>query len=83
MSPEGSHEFGPLSTLASAKEYVNTGSVLLGQHNPASSHGQRQSKKEYNAHIAAEAKQGNYGPLILSLVVMGIVALVIELAKNG
>lgn len=83
LSSEGEHDFGPVTTLASAKEYVTTGSVPLGQHDSGSSHGRRQSKKEYNAYLAAEVKKGNYAPLILSLLAMGAVALIIELAKQS
>lgn len=83
LTSEGKHDFGPVTTLVSAKEYVTTGSVHLGQHSPASRHGRRQSRKEYNAYLASEAKQGNYGPLILTLLAMGVVALLIELVKQS
>lgn len=67
---EGNIDFGPVPTLASAKQYVTTGTVPLAQHNTGSKHGRRQSKKEFNAYLAAEAKNGNPVPAILWMIVM-------------
>ena len=72
---EGNHDFGPLITLALAKEYVTTGNISLGQHNLGSKHGQHQSKKEFNAYLAAEAKNGNYVPVIIWFSVMFVIAI--------
>lgn len=73
VAEDGSHDFGPLTTLAAAKEYVQTGIAPLGQHNSASSHGRKQAKKEFNAYLASEAKDGNYAPAILySAVVLAL-----------
>ncbi|WP_240645376.1 hypothetical protein [Vibrio mediterranei] len=78
----GSHDFGPVPTLAAAKSYVSTGSVPLRDHNTASKHGRRQSKKEFNAHLAAEAKNGNPLPAILwVLVLIGLTFLFTALGK--
>ncbi|SBS28873.1 hypothetical protein MSP8886_01344 [Marinomonas spartinae] len=66
----GGHDFGPVTTLSAAKEYVQTGISSVGQHNPGSAYGKRQSKKEFNAYLASEAKQGNYGPIILYTVII-------------
>ena len=71
LNADGSHDFGPLPTLKSAKEYVGTGTISGGQHNLSTSYGRRQSKREFNSYLAAEAKNGNYGPLILWFVVVG------------
>ncbi len=68
LNGEGKHDFGPVTTLAAAKEYVTLGSSLLGQHNINSAYGRSQTKKEYNAFLAAEAKQGNYLPLFIAII---------------
>jgi hypothetical protein len=83
LTGEGKHDFGPVTTLASAKEYVTSGSVHIGQHNPASRHGRKQGRKEYNAYLASEAKRGNYAPLVLTILAMAVVAFLIELAKQS
>ncbi|ONF44572.1 hypothetical protein BTO32_06230 [Marinobacter lutaoensis] len=83
LTGEGKHDFGPVTTLASAKEYVRSGSVHVGQHNPASRYGRKQGRKEYNAYLASEAKQGNYAPLILTVLAMAVVAFLIELARQS
>ena len=75
INTEGSHDLGPVPTLASAKEYVTQGAISLGKHKINSKHGQRQSKKEFNAYLASEAKNGNYAPLIISLIVMFVAAI--------
>ena len=69
----GSHDFGPVSTLAAAKQYVEYGTTPLGQHNISTSHGRRQSRKEFNAYLAAEAKNRNLLPLVLWLVFLCII----------
>ncbi|MEG1226941.1 MAG: hypothetical protein RSD83_20465 [Hafnia sp.] len=45
VDANGAHDFGPVPTLAAAKEYVESGTVPLRQHNFSTSHGRRQSKK--------------------------------------
>ncbi|HHG3224531.1 TPA: hypothetical protein ACPVYE_000989 [Vibrio parahaemolyticus] len=45
LTANGSHDFGPVPTLASAKQYVESGTTPLGQHNLSTKHGRRQSKK--------------------------------------
>ncbi|MGF1687896.1 hypothetical protein L4C36_14585 [Photobacterium japonica] len=70
ISESGSHDFGPVTTLNAAKQYVETGTSPIGQHNLSSSHGRRQSKKEFNAYLAAEAKNGNPFPAILWMIVV-------------
>ncbi|MCZ8502216.1 hypothetical protein BCU98_03540 [Vibrio splendidus] len=73
ISSEGKNELGPLSTLNAAKQYVSSGSVPLGQHNLGSSHGRRQSKKEFNSYLASEAQNGNPGPAILWVVILFVI----------
>ncbi|EOJ0060497.1 hypothetical protein ACWKM5_004157 [Cronobacter turicensis] len=65
IDANGAHDFGPVPTLAAAKQYVESGTVPLGQHNYSTRHGRRQSKKEFNAYLASEAKNGNLIPVIL------------------
>jgi hypothetical protein len=72
LNSESGHDFGPVPTLASAKEYVINGTVSLSEHNQSAKHGRRQSKKEFNAYLASEAKNGNYEPAIIWFVVMFI-----------
>ena len=78
----GAHDFGPVTTLAAAKQYVESGTVPLGQHNFSTTHGRRQSKKEFNAHLASEAKNGNPMPAILWIIVLCIIGGVV-LAVRG
>lgn len=33
LDANGSHDFGPVPTLAAAKQYVESGTTPLGQHN--------------------------------------------------
>ncbi|WP_112480379.1 hypothetical protein [Vibrio variabilis] len=82
LNSAGKHEFGPVSTLKAAKQYVETGTTPIGQHNLASKHGRRRSKKEFNAYLASEAKNGNPEPMILYMVVLFIVCLVIFLIRG-
>ena len=73
LKADGGHDFGPVTTLAAAKLYVNGEAPPLGQHNLGSSYGRSKSKKEFNAYLAGEAKRGNYGPIVLwFLVIIGI-----------
>ncbi|MEC4725603.1 hypothetical protein HWQ46_08630 [Shewanella sp. D64] len=65
LNSEQKHDFGPLPTLAAAKQYVTNGTTPIGEHNLASNHGRRQSKKEFNAYLASEAENGNLGPAII------------------
>lgn len=70
LNHDGNHDFGPLPTFAAAKEYVTTGSVTPKPiHNPTS-YSKKQSKKQFNAYIASEAKRGNKGPLIIYIILM-------------
>lgn len=82
ITAEGKADFGPLPSLVAAKEYVNTGSTPLGQHNTGSAYGRRQSKKEFNAYLASEAQKGNYGPAILWMLLMGAVCLFFYLVRG-
>lgn len=82
VSEEGEIDFGPVTTLAAAKEYVAYGNVPMGQHNTATAYGRRQSKKEYSAYLAAETKKGNYGPLIISLLVFFVVFILMLLIRG-
>ncbi|NOU53149.1 hypothetical protein HG263_21855 [Pseudoalteromonas sp. JBTF-M23] len=70
LKSDGNTDFGPLPTLASAKEYVTVGTVSAGNHNLASKYGRRQSKKAFNAYLASEAKNGNPGPLLIYILVI-------------
>jgi hypothetical protein len=70
LNSEQQHDFGPLPTLASAKQYVTDGTTPIGEHKLTSKHGRRQSKKEFNAYLASEAKNGNPGPAILYILAM-------------
>jgi hypothetical protein len=70
LNNDGGHDFGPLPTLASGKDYVINGTVSLTEHNLSTKHGRRQSKKEFNGYLASEAKNGNYEPIIIWIIVM-------------
>ena len=70
LNSDQQQDFGPLPTLAAAKQYVNSGTTPLGEHNLASIHGRQQSKKELIAHLASETENGNSGPAILYVLVM-------------
>ncbi|MBQ4860349.1 hypothetical protein J8L98_01425 [Pseudoalteromonas sp. MMG013] len=74
--------FGPLPTLKTAKQYVSEGTVYGSQHNYRTSHGRRQSKKEFNAYLAAEAKNGNPGPLILYIIVLIVICSFFAIVQN-
>ncbi|OCH15300.1 hypothetical protein A6E03_14070 [Aliivibrio sp. 1S128] len=78
----GSHEFGPVTTLNAAKQYVANGSVPVESHNLSSSYGRRQSKKEFNSYLATEAKNGNPEPLILWVVILCVVCLVVVVVRG-
>lgn len=82
VDANGAHDFGPVPTLAAAKQYVESGTVPLGQHNFSTTHGRRQSKKEFNAYLASEAKNGNPMPAILWIIVLCIIGGVV-LAVRG
>ncbi|QUM75862.1 hypothetical protein HWV00_06270 [Moritella sp. 24] len=73
LNSEQEHDLGPLPTLSAAKQYVTDGKTPLGEHNMASSHGRRQSKKEFNAYLASEVKNGNSGPAILYFLAMAAI----------
>ena len=75
LKSDGNADFGPLPTLATAKEYVTAGTTSVGKHNLASKHGRRQSKKEFNAYLAAEAKNGNSGPFIIYILIMVVICI--------
>ena len=70
LNSEQQHDFGPLSTLAAAKQYVTSGTTPISEYNLASNHRRRQSKKEFNAYLASETKNGNPSPAILYVLVM-------------
>lgn len=74
VDANGSYDFGPVPTLAAAKQYVESGTTPLGQHSHSTNYGRRQSKKEFNAYLASEAKNGNPMPAILWVIVFCIVA---------
>ncbi|EPL6889713.1 MULTISPECIES: hypothetical protein [Klebsiella pneumoniae complex] len=78
----GSHEFGPVPSLTAAKQYVESGTILTTKHNLSTNHGRRQSRKEFNAYLAAEAKNGNPMPAILWIVVLCVICGVV-LAFRG
>ena len=82
VNNDGQHEFGPVPTLTIAKEYVQTGQVSLGHHSLASKHGRRQSKKEFNAYLAAEAKSGNYAPAVIWFSIMIILGILFTYLQN-
>lgn len=82
VDANGAHDFGPIPTLAAAKHYVEFGTVLLGQHDFSTTHSRRQSKKEFNAYLASEAKNGNPMPAILWVIVLCIICGVV-LAVRG
>ncbi|WP_280526487.1 hypothetical protein [Enterovibrio norvegicus] len=73
LNANGSHDFGPVPTLNSAKQYVETGTTPLAQHNRSSQYGRGQSKKEFNTYLASEAKNGNPLPIILWFIVLFII----------
>ncbi|EGQ9167605.1 hypothetical protein F7U82_25650 [Vibrio parahaemolyticus] len=73
LTANGSHDFGPVPTLASAKQYVESETTPLGQHNLSTKHGRRQSKKAFNSYLASEVKNGNPMPAILWFIVLFIV----------
>jgi hypothetical protein len=70
LNSDGGHDFGPLPTLASGKNYVINGTVSLTEHNLISKHGRQQSKKEFNAYLTSETKNGNYEPIIIWIIMM-------------
>jgi len=82
VNSEGEPNFGPVPTLGSAKEYVNTGLTPIGQHNLGSKHGRQQSKKEFNAYLASEAKNGNNAPAILWTIVMFAVCIFVLIVRG-
>ncbi|TBP80331.1 hypothetical protein [Klebsiella quasipneumoniae] len=82
VDANGSHDFGPVPTLTAAKQYVESGTTPLGQHNFSTNYGRRQSKKEFNAYLASEAKNGNPLPAILWFIVLCIICGVV-LAVRG
>lgn len=71
----------PLPTLSVAKEYVTTGTITAKEPNFSSKHNRRQSKKEFHAHIAAESKNGNNGPLIIYIIIMIIMFIFVLLIQ--
>ena len=75
----------PLPTLSIAKEYVTTGTIESKEPNRSTQHTRRQSRKAFHAHIAAESKNGNQGPLIIYIIIallMFIVGIAIEVNKT-
>lgn len=82
VDANGSHDFGPVPTLSSAKQYVESGTTPLGQHNFSTKHSRRQSKKEFNAYLASEAKNGNPMPAIIWLLVIFIICGVVFVIRG-
>lgn len=81
VDTNGSHDFGPVPTLAAAKQYAVDGKIQLGKHNLSTKHGRKQSKKEFHAYLASEANNGNPWPTILWLFfifIIGGIALAIR-----
>ncbi|MDY0765757.1 MULTISPECIES: hypothetical protein [Serratia] len=78
----GAHDFGPVSTLAAAKQYVESGTVPLEKPNYSTTHSRKKSKKDFNAYLASEAKNGNTLPAILWVIVLCIIGGVV-LAVRG
>jgi len=78
FTSEGKQDFGPVTTLKSAKEFVANGTIKQGQHTTASEYSKRKSRQEHNAYLAAEAKNGNYFPLIITIVVLFFGAILME-----
>ena len=76
LKDDGNVDFGPVPTLTAAKEYVSSGGIILNEHNINSAYGKGQSKKEYNAYLAAEAKRGNFIPLLVTLIALFVFALI-------
>lgn len=83
LDSKGNVELGNLPTLSSAKEYVTNGVTSLGNHgSSASSYSKSQRKKEFNAYLTTEARNGNYLPVILWFVVLIALAVLFEFAKK-
>lgn len=82
IDANGSDDFGPVATLAAAKQYIESGVAPLGHHSFSSNYGRRQSKKEFNTYLASEAKNGNSMPAILWFIVLGIICGIV-LAVRG
>ncbi|MBB1332098.1 MULTISPECIES: hypothetical protein [Pseudoalteromonas] len=85
LQEDGNNDFGPLPTLSIAKEYVTTGTIESKEPNRSTQHTRRQSRKAFHAHIAAESKNGNQGPLIIYIIIallMFIVGIAIEVNKT-
>ena len=82
LTKSGNNEFGPVTTLNAASQYVNSSSVPIGQHTRSSAHGRKQSKKEFNAYLAAEAKNGNYEPLIVWIICLFVICLFFVLVQG-
>lgn len=81
LQNDGNNDFGPLPTLAIAKEYVTTGTVEAKEPNRLTQHTRRQSRKAFHAHIAAESKNGNQGPLIIYIIIV-ILMLIVGIATE-
>ena len=82
VDANGSHDFGPVPTLTAAKQYVESGTTPLGQHNFPPITVADRAKKEFNAYLASEAKNGNPLPAILWVIVLCIICGVV-LAVRG
>lgn len=83
VDSKGNVELGNLPTLSSAKNYVTNGVTSLVKHNSsASSYSKSQRKKEFNAFLASEAKNGNYLPAILMLIALFALTVFFEFAKK-
>jgi len=82
LNNDEQHDFGPLLTLAAAKQYVTNGTTPIGEHNLSSKHGRQQSKKEFNAYLASEVKNGNSGPAILYILAMVVVCVFVLVVRG-
>lgn len=82
LTSEQEVEFGPMSTLTSAKQYIIDGTTLTGQHNGYSKHSQRQNKKEFNAYLASETKNGNPSPAILYILALVAVCIFVLVVRG-
>lgn len=82
LNSEKQQGFGPLPTLAAAKQYVNSGTTPIGEHNLSSKHGRQQSKKEFNAYLASETENGNPGPAILYILAMVVICVFVLVVRG-
>jgi hypothetical protein len=82
LNSEEKVEFGPIPTLTSAKQYITDGTTPIGEHNGHSKHSRRQSKKEFNAYLASETKNGNPVPAILYILVLVVICVFVLVVRG-